>query len=244
MPKNANTNVYIFNNKMRRKIPKIRIKDEFYKSNIRKIKSRLIKTIISLVIVGILVVISRCFNPPIFVRLLFMCSAGFLILFASYNLIICILDSRIKLPCYGYLSNEIANSNILALVLSSGKVLYQDSSSGVVKTVLLDEKIIIGCFEISDDTKFNDIEQKIKFARQCDKQRHNIGYIMIFVAKNQSFNIVKFMEMHKLDFSALCDLRCFYIEEDNQLLTFYEKKVEFSQQVTEKLLKLLTKTTN
>ena len=47
------------------------------------------------------------------------------------------------------------------------------------------------------------------------------------------------MKQQTLDNYALCDLRCFYFAEDQELITVYDKKSEFCKQITEQLVRLL-----
>ena len=159
--------------------------------------------------------------------------------FCTAYQLLCYVLMFVKPLLYKHSINNIVNDDILTALSSAGKVLHKQNGKAVIKTTLLNSKIIIGCFDVLEDNKLADFSKDILLARTLEKQRRNIGYVIIFNIKSSTFDIRKLMKQQTLDNYALCDLRCFYFAEDQELITVYDKKSEFCKQITEQFVRLL-----
>ena len=218
-----------------RKNKKIAISNEFLRTNGIARKKHLLRAAVFFAIAISLVIFGILFSPP---RSFMSVFAGISILILSYNLILFAV-LKTKPLFYTNTSDKLSITDIHKSIASLGRVLFRENDKTIVKTTLLNSKIIIGCFDVSDDNAFPDFINDILLVRKMEKQRRNIGYVIIFNIKSSTFDIRKFMKQQTLDNYALCDLRCFYFAEDQELITVYDKKSEFCKQVTEQLVRLL-----
>ena len=169
---------------------------------------------------------------------MFLIIFGVFALCSAHQFLCCVLMQTKPLK-YKHSQNKVNNGDIAKSLFSIGKILHQQDGKIVVKTTLLNNKIIIGCFDITEDDRHSDFSNDILLARKIEKQRRNVGYAIIFNVKCSNFDVQKFMKQQSLDNYALCDLRCFYFAEDQELITVYDKKGEFCKQITEQLVRLL-----
>ena len=223
---------------MKKRINKIAISNDFLQANNLNRKNHLIRGIVFSVIAIVFVIVSRLFHPPTIARLLISVLAGVSILISSYNIIMFVV-LKTKTLFYTNAIEQLTIADIHKSLISLGKVLLRQNDKTIVKTTLLNSKIIVCCFDITDDNVSLNFSDDILLAKKMEKQHRNIGYVIIFNIKCSTFDVRKFMKQQTLDNYALCDLRCFYFTEDHELITVYDKKGEFCKQVTEQLAKLL-----
>lgn len=221
-----------------RKNKKIAISNEFLRTNGIARKKHLLRVAVFFAIAISLVIFGILFSPPKIVRSFMSVFAGISILILSYNLILFAI-LKTKPLFYTNTGDKLSITDIHKSIASLGRVLFRENDKTIVKTTLLNNKIIIGCFDVSENNKLADFSKDILLARTLEKQRRNIGYVIIFNIKSSTFDIRKFMRHQTLDNYALCDLRCFYFAEDQELITVYDKKSEFCKQITEQLVRLL-----
>ena len=223
---------------MRKKNIKIEISNEILQI-IRLVQRKyILRAIIFLVITVVPVIVARLLNPPKFIRLSMVIVVAVSILGLSYNTIL--LFVSITKPLYYKTTIEkLLVTDIHQSLAQREKVLLQQEGQTIIKTTLLNSIMVVCCFDISEDTAASNFSEEILQVKKKQKQNRKIGYIVIFNVKCSTFNIKKFMKQQSLDNRALCDIRCFYFADDQELIAVYDKKTDFCKQVVSKVIALL-----